>query len=232
MPKNQPTAAAKARRMQDLTGTKYTKALRAEQNRPTVRVRPGDHVTFHHRADDGTVTAVYPELKNGCPGIDWQAAPQWVEGVRRQGATTGNAWELSYTGAHGSYLADIATVNGVPTDYADRYPSYDLPSSVPESPAPGLSVPMQAAWGLGYSAGALEAVAELLPVPAAFHPDDAKAGAASAADGGMVSVITSVTLRLVVDPAVLADPEALEAELRQQVAACLGPWQPSGQDAG
>ncbi|WP_435245209.1 hypothetical protein [Streptomyces tendae] len=231
MPKNQPTAAAKARRVQDLTGAKYTKALRAEQTRPAVQVRPGDRVTFHHRDDDGTVTAVYPEFKNGCPGIDWQAAPRWVEAVRRQGAASGNAWEQEYTGEHGSYLADVATVNGVPTDYAARYPSYGLPTSVPESPAPGLSVPMQAAWGLGYSVGALESTAELLPVPAAFHPGDTTAGAA-AADGGMVSVITSVTLRLTVDPAVAADPEALEAELRQQIAEQIGPWEQIARDAG
>ncbi|MGW0672551.1 hypothetical protein [Streptomyces sp. NPDC002746] len=231
MPKNQPTAAAKARRVQDLTGTKYTTALRAEQNRPAVQVRPGDRVTFHHRDDNGTVTAVYPEFKNGCPGIDWQAAPEWIEKVRRQGAASGQVWEQEYTGEHGSYLADVATVNGVPTDYAARYPSYDLPTSVPESPAPGSSVPMQAAWGLGYSVGALEATAELLPVPAAFHPDDTTAGAA-AADGGTVSVITSVTLRLTVDPEDAANPEAVEAALRQQIAEHVGPWQSSDRDAG
>ncbi|MFB7649408.1 hypothetical protein ACFC0S_15880 [Streptomyces sp. NPDC056084] len=217
MPKNRPTAAAKARRVQELTGTKYTQALRAEQNRPAVQVRPGDHVTFHHRDGYGTVTAVYPELKHGCPGIEWQAAPQWVETVRRQGAASGNAWEQEYIGEHWSYLADVATVNGVPTDYAVRYPAYALPTSVPETPTPGMSVPMQAACGLGWLAGALEATAELLPVPAAFHPDDTTAGAA-AADGGMVSVITSVTLRLAVNPAVLTDPEALEMALRQRLA--------------
>lgn len=228
MPKNQPTAAAKARRVRDLTGTKYTTALRAEQNRPAIQVRPGDHVTFHHREDDGTVTAVYPEFKNGCPGIDWQAAPQWVEEVRRQGAASGSAWQQQYTGEHGSYLADIATVNGVPTDYADRYPAYELPSSLSEVPSPGSPVVVQAAQSLGYSVGALKAAAELLPVPAAFHPDDTVVGAA-AADGGMVSILTTVTLRLAVDPAVLADPDALAVELGRQVADQFSHWQPERQ---
>jgi hypothetical protein len=223
MPKNQPTASQDARRTQKRTGAKYTAALRAEQVRPAVQIRPGDRVTFHHREDDGTVTAVYPDVKNGCPGIDWVADPKWVEEVRRRGAESDLEWEREYTGEHWSFLACVATVNGKPTDYLDRYPCEELPSPVADMPSASLPIPMQAAMSLGYQAGVLDAAADLLPVPSAFHPDDTVPGA-PCADGGLVSVLTSLTLHLAVDPEVLADPEALEQELGRQVASIFRYW--------
>lgn len=116
-----------------------------------VPIRIDDRITFADGRMPGYVHSLHRELKNGRPGVRYRVPA----GTERM---------------HWAYLTDIATVNGKPTDYAERYPIPPQPHRCTvASDGIDQSVLEQVGHLLGETMG-LTASLRRVPVPEVFDP--------------------------------------------------------------